>query len=111
MAEEKRRLQTAQQHVDSGLKLRDQRLLRVTDRISESLRDRSCMAIAAQQIAITLQMIQRERQRVAQTGKEAAPEQRALTPTDEARKKMRDRISRYCQCQSCDRSTQRPFRT
>ena len=49
--------------------------------------------IAAQEIATTL-MIQRERQRVVQTGKEAGPEQRALTPADEARKKMQDRISR-----------------
>src|SRR5215471_2234022 len=35
-----------------------------------------------------------EEKRRFQTGKEAAPEQRALTPTDEARKKMQDRISR-----------------
>ncbi|HKF47211.1 MAG TPA: secretin N-terminal domain-containing protein [Terracidiphilus sp.] len=95
MAEEKRRFQTAQQHVGNGLKMRAQGLL------SESLIEFQkayaidpASPIAAQEIAITLQMIQRERQRVAQTGKEAAPEQRALTPTDEARKKMQDRISR-----------------
>src|SRR5215471_6108851 len=70
MVEEKRRFQTAQQHVDNGLKMRTQGLL------SESLTEfqKACAIdaaspIAAQEIAITLQMIQRERQRVAQTGK------------------------------------------
>jgi len=95
MAEEKRRFQTAQQHVENGLKMRAQ------GRLSESLIEFQnayatdpASPIAAQEIGITLQMIQRERQRVVQTGKEAAPEQRALTPAEEARKKMQDRISR-----------------
>ena len=72
MTEEKRRFQTAQQHVDNGLKMRAQGLL------SQSLIEfqkaypiDAASPIAAQEIAITLQMIQRERQRVAQTGKEA----------------------------------------
>ena len=39
-------------------------------------------------------MIVRERKRVAETGKEAAAEERALTPADEVKKQTKEKIER-----------------
>ncbi len=51
-------------------------------------------AIATQELQETQRMILRERQRVEQTGKEAPPEIRALTPGQLAEKKEADKIDR-----------------
>jgi general secretion pathway protein D len=95
MADEKTRFQTAQKHVYDGLKMRAQ------GQLGESLIEFQkahaldpASAVAAQEIATTQEMIQRERKRVAETGKESTPEQHALTPAEEAKREMKERISR-----------------
>ncbi len=50
--------------------------------------------LAEQEIIRTQQMIERERRRVEQTGAEAAPEVRGLTPAEMANKDTEDRINR-----------------
>jgi general secretion pathway protein D len=50
--------------------------------------------IAAQQLQETQQMILRERKRVEQTGQEAPPEVRALTPGQAAERAELDKIDR-----------------
>ncbi|HEY1637895.1 MAG TPA: cohesin domain-containing protein [Rhizomicrobium sp.] len=95
MAADKARFQAAQGHIDQGLKVRGQGLL--GDALLEFQRAYAInpgSSIASQELQETQQMIQRERQRVEQTGKEAAPEIRALTPAQEAEKKENDRIER-----------------
>jgi len=95
MAVEKARFQAAQMHVDRGTKIR------ATGQLGEALLEfqrayliNPASAVAAQEIVRTDEMIQRERQRVQQTGRDSAPEQRALTPADAIRKETRDRINR-----------------
>jgi len=52
------------------------------------------ISIAQQELIRTQEMIQRERKRVQQTGQEAAPEQRGLTPAEEAKRQTREKIGR-----------------
>jgi general secretion pathway protein D len=95
MAAQKARFQAAQAHLDHGLKIRDQ------GQLGEALVDfqkayayNPSSSAAEQEIRRTQQMIERERQRVQQTGKEAPPEQRALTPVEEARRESEAKLDR-----------------
>src|SRR5215469_2801460 len=95
IAAEKARLQASQTHVDKGLKLRDEGQL--GDALIEFQRAfgiSPASTAAEQEIRITQAMIQRERERIEQTGKESPPEIRALTPADEERKRLDERIDR-----------------
>lgn len=94
MAVQKSRFQAAQAHLDRGLKVRDQ------GQLDEALQDfqkayafNPGSSAAAQEIQRTEQMIQRERKRVQQTGKEAPPEVRALTPIEQQRKETQDKLN------------------
>src|SRR5262249_32666098 len=51
-------------------------------------------SVAAQEVGRTQDMIVRERKRVEDTGKEAPPEVRGLTPVEEARRNSEDKIRR-----------------
>jgi general secretion pathway protein D len=95
MATTKARFQASQAHVDKGLKIR------ATGQLGEALLEfRSAFAInpgspiAQQELMRTQDMIQRERKRVEQTGQEAAPEQRGLTPSEESKRQTREKIGR-----------------
>jgi general secretion pathway protein D len=95
MAAEKARFQAGQNHVNEGVKIRG------TGQLGEALLEfqkaymiNPSSAVAQQEISRTQEMILRERKRVAETGKEAAPEQRALTPAEEMKKQTRDKIDR-----------------
>ena len=95
MAAEKARFQCAQVHVDKGLRLRGQ------GQLDESLAEfekaygiNPGSAIAAQEVDLTRQMIERERKRQAATGKEATPAERALTPVQEYHQQEQDRLGR-----------------
>ena len=95
MATEKARFQAAQGHVDKGLKIRSQGLLgEALLEFQKGYAINPGSAIAVQEIRRTEEMIQRERQRVLETGKEAPAQERALTPTDEVKKEIRDKIDR-----------------
>ena len=93
MATEKARFQAAQSHLDRGLKIRDQ------GQLGESLLEfqrayglNPGSSAAEQEIRRTQEMIQRERLRLQQTGKEAPPEERALTPVEQAKKETEDKL-------------------
>src|SRR5271157_2305690 len=95
MAAEKARFQAAQGHIDKGLKTRNQGLLgEALLEFQKAYAMNPGSAVAVQEIRRTQDMIQRERQRVLETGQEAPAEVRALTPSEEVKKEIRDKIDR-----------------
>jgi general secretion pathway protein D len=95
MAAEKARFQAAQAHVDKGLKTRAQGLLgEALLEFQKSYAINPGSAVAVQEIRRTQEMIQRERARVEETGREAPAQERALTPSELAKKETRDKIDR-----------------
>ena len=95
MALEKARFQAAQGHVDTGMRIR------ATGQLGEAMLEfqrayviNPGSAVASQEILRTQDMIERERKRVQQSGREAPPAVRALTPAEEARRETRERINR-----------------
>jgi general secretion pathway protein D len=95
MATQKARFQASQMHVGMGLKARGQGQL--GDALLEFQKafaiDPGSM-VADQEIRRTQDMIQRERKRVEETGKESAPEQRALTPVEEMKRENEKKMDR-----------------
>jgi general secretion pathway protein D len=94
MAATKVHFQAAQSHIDKGLKLRSQGQL--GDALLEFQRAYAInpgSAAATQEIRRTTEMIERERKRVQETGKESSPKDRAMTEGDKARKETEERIS------------------
>ena len=94
MASTKIHFQAAQSHIDKGLKLR------VEGQLGEALLEfQKAYAInpgspaAAQEVRRTTDMIDRERKRVEETGKESTPTERAQTEGDKAKKETEDRIN------------------
>ena len=95
MAAEKARFQAAQGHIDKGLKTRNQGLLgEALLEFQKGYALNPGSSAAVQEIRRTQEMIQRERKRVEETGQEAPPQERALTPTEEAKKEIKDKIDR-----------------
>jgi general secretion pathway protein D len=95
MAGQKARFQASSMHLDKGLAVRSQGLL--GDALVEFQRAYGLnpgSAIAAQEVGRTQAMIQRERQRMEATGKEAPPEIRSLTPSEEVKRDTLARIDR-----------------
>ncbi|PWU12082.1 MAG: hypothetical protein C5B51_01395 [Terriglobia bacterium] len=95
MAAQKARFQASEAHLDAGMKARSQGQL--GDALLEFQRAFGINpgSIAAdQEIRRTQEMIQRERRRVQETGKESPPEDRALTPSEAAKKETREKIER-----------------
>ena len=93
MAAQKARFQAAQAHLENGLKKREQ------GQLGEALLDlqkayglNPAASVIEQELRLTQQMIERERKRVEQTGKEAPPEVRGLTPIEEAKKQTQERL-------------------
>ena len=87
--------QAAQAHLDHGLKVRDE------GQLGEALLDfqkayalNPSSSAAEQEVRRTQEMIQRERERIQQTGKEAPPEVRALTPVEEEKKQTQEKLNR-----------------
>ncbi|MGA2267488.1 MAG: cohesin domain-containing protein [Bryobacteraceae bacterium] len=95
MATEKARFQAAQGHVDKGMKVRSQGLLgEALLEFQKGYAINPGSAVAVQEIRRTQEMIQRERKRVEETGTEAPAQERSLTPAEEVKKEMRERIDR-----------------
>jgi general secretion pathway protein D len=95
MAVDKSRFQAGQMHIDRGLKAR------VAGQLGEALLEfqkaystNPGSAAAEQETVRTQQMIQRERKRVEETGRESAPQDRGLTPVQEAKRNLQDRVNR-----------------
>ncbi len=95
MAQQKAAFQAGQMHVDRGLKLRNQgQLGEALLEFQKAYAINPGAAVASQELRLTQEMIERERHRVEQTGKEGSPQQRALTPVEELKKQEMDRIDR-----------------
>src|SRR5580658_1238425 len=94
-AAQKGRIEAAQAHVEKGMTVRGQGQL--GDALTEFQKAYAInpgSTIALQELQETQQMILRERKRVEQTGTEAPPEVRALTPSQMAEKNELDKIDR-----------------
>jgi general secretion pathway protein D len=95
MAVDKAHFHAAEGHLDKGLIIRGQgQLGEALIEFQKAYAINPGSAIAVQELQETQRMIQRERQRVEQTGKEAPPEIRALTPGQLAEKREADKIDR-----------------
>jgi general secretion pathway protein D len=95
MAAQKGRFEASSMHLTNGAKTR------VAGRLGEALLEfqrafamNPSSTLAEQEIIRTQQMIERERRRVEQTGAQAPPEVRGLTPAEMANKDAEDRINR-----------------
>jgi general secretion pathway protein D len=95
MAVEKARFQDAQTHIDQGLKLRAQgQLGDALLQFQKAYAINPGSAIAVQETQLTRDMIERERKRMAETGKDSPPAVRALTPLEEYKKNEQERLDR-----------------
>ncbi|MDP2997327.1 MAG: cohesin domain-containing protein [Bryobacterales bacterium] len=89
------RFQAGQAHVDKGKKLRAQgQLEEALAEYQKAFAIDPSSSIAEQEIRRTLQMIEREKKRAAEPGQaEAKPEERGLTPAQQARKDAEEHIA------------------
>src|ERR1022692_942 len=93
MAETKIHFLAAQSHIDKGLKLRSQGQL--GDALVEFQKAYAInpgSVAASQEVRRTTEMIERERKRVEETGKESSAKERAQTEGERAKKETEDRI-------------------
>ena len=93
MAETKIHFLAAQSHIDKGLKLRSQGQL--GDALLEFQKAYAInpgSVAATQEVRRTTEMIDRERKRVEETGKESSAKERAQTEGERAKKETEDRI-------------------
>jgi general secretion pathway protein D len=95
MAAEKTRFQAGQMHVEKGVKIRGQGMLgEALLEFQRAFTVNPSSAVAVQEIRTTQDMIERERQRVLQTGKESNPEDRGLTPLQQLKKEQDQQLER-----------------
>jgi general secretion pathway protein D len=95
MAVDKTRFHAGQSHIDKGQTVRGRgQLGEALIEFQKAYAINPGSAIALQEMQETQRMILRERQRVEQTGKEAPPEIRALTPGQMAERKEAEKIDR-----------------
>jgi general secretion pathway protein D len=95
MAADKARFQTAQSHIDKGTKLRARGMLgEALLEFQRAYAINPSSAAAEQDIRRTREMIEVERKKVQESGKESTPEERALTPAERAKKEANERIDR-----------------
>ncbi len=94
MAATKVHFQAAQSHIDKAFKLRTEgQLGEALLEFQKAYAINPGSAAAIQEIRRTTEMIDRERKRVEETGKEADAKERALTAGDMAKKETEDRIA------------------
>ena len=94
MAATKVHFQAGQSHIDKGFKLRSAgQLGEALIEFQKAYAINPGSAVAAQEIRRTTDMIERERKRVEETGKESTPKERALTEGEKAKKDTEDRIN------------------
>ena len=95
IAAEKARVAASQAHLENGLKLRSKgQLNEALVEVQRASGLNPASTAPAQEIIRTQEMIDRERLRVQETGKEAPAEIRALTPAEEAQQEVRLKIDR-----------------
>jgi len=95
MATAKARLQAGQAHVEAGLKIRGQgQLGEALLEFQKSYAINPGSTVSLQEIQRTQEMIERERKRVMETGKQTPAEDRGLTPIEEMRKEIQEKSRR-----------------
>jgi general secretion pathway protein D len=95
IAVDKARSEASFDHLEKGLKLRNQgNLIDALAEFRRAFTISPANSAASQEMALTQEMIDRERRRVEQTGKEAPPEVRAETPSEEAKQEVQEKIDR-----------------
>jgi general secretion pathway protein D len=91
---ERIRFQAGQAHVDEGLKVRAQGLLgEALIHFQKAYAINPASAAAEQEIRRTQQMIERERQKAKETGKESSATEKSTTPTQAAKRQTEERIA------------------
>ena len=95
MAVDQARFEDAQEHIEHGIKVRangqlGEALLEFQDAYTVN----PGSSIAQQELMLTQQMIERERKRVEETGHEASPAERGLTPAQESKQRTQEKIDR-----------------
>lgn len=95
MAVQKARFEASAMHLANGLKIRARgQLGEALLEFQKAFAASPDSTAAEQEIARTAAMIERERKRVEETGRESPPGVRGLTPIDVARQEVNDRIDR-----------------
>jgi general secretion pathway protein D len=95
MAVTKAKFQAAQAHIDEGLRIRAQgRLAEALLEFQKAFALNPSAVASGQELQRTQEMIQRERQRMQESGKEAPAEVRGMTPIEQLRKEVEQRIDR-----------------
>ena len=95
IAAERSRIAASQEHLENGLRLRSQgRLGEALVEIQRASGLNPASTAGAQEILRTQEMLERERRRAQEAGKESPPEIRALTPAQEAQRQVREKIDR-----------------
>jgi general secretion pathway protein D len=95
MAAEKARFQASQNHVNRGIAIRAKgQLGEALIEFQRAYAVNPASSIAQQELTRTHEMILRERQRVTETGRESDPARRGLTPAEEQKREMREKIGR-----------------
>jgi len=95
MAVHKARFEASQAHYTNGTKVRGEgQLGEALLEFQKAYAINPASTLAEQEIVRTQQMIERERLRVEQTGKQAPPEVRGMTPAEVANRETEDRINR-----------------
>ncbi len=111
MANEKARFQTSQSHIDKGLRVRAQgQLGEALMEFQKAYAINPGSAIAEQEIRRTTDMIDRERRRIEESGKESDTKERSMTPGDRAKKETEDRINSILPVPELRSLSQEPFR-
>src|SRR5580693_9106364 len=92
MAVTKARFETSSMHVTNGIKIRGQgQLGEALLEFQKAYAINPASSNAGQELVLTQQMIERERHRVEQTGKQASAEVRGMTPSEMANQEAEDR--------------------
>jgi general secretion pathway protein D len=95
MAVDQARFQDAQEHIERGIKIRGNgQLGEALLEFQKAYTVNPGSSVAQQELMLTKEMIERERKRVEETGHEAPPDERSLTPAQESKKQTQERIDR-----------------
>jgi general secretion pathway protein D len=93
MAAEKCRFQTAQSHIDKGIRIRARGLLgEALLEFQRAYSINSGSAAAEQELRRTREMIEFERKKAQESGKESPAEERSLTPLERSKKEANERL-------------------
>jgi general secretion pathway protein D len=110
MCEMRARAAAAQSHVDRGMKLRSQgQLGDALLEFQKALTINPGSVVAEQEVRRTTEMIERERRRIQENGKESPLEERTMTPSERNRREADERLDRIQAIPDLKPITQEPI--